>query len=220
MINRLGFLILIGLNALFVMLIALEWSSLSQDSLTALALTQEKQVPEDENTSLPTMALSEQTEDLYTDLVERPLFIKGRRPVNEPSTDNGTPEPIKTTKALAWDLTGIYQTPKGITAFFTRIGNKMAKDNYRKCQLNGELDGWKISDIRADSVKISQLGEEKTLPLRKVKPKVEAIAHRNMPSPPPLNGQPPTQTVTPEIPLPGMITQETPNEQNVDDQNQ
>jgi hypothetical protein len=56
---------------------------------------------------LPTMALfEEQTEDLYTDLVERPLFIKGRRPVNEPITDNGTPEPIKTTKALASDLTG------------------------------------------------------------------------------------------------------------------
>jgi hypothetical protein len=216
MINRLGFLILIGLNALFVILITIEWSSLSQDTSTALALTQ-AQVPDEENESLPAMDLSEQTEDLYTDLVERPLFIKGRRPVNEPITDNGTPEPIKTTKTLGWDLTGIYKTPKGTTAFFTRIGGKLAKDNYRKCQLNDELDGWKISDIRSDSVRLSLLGEDKMLPLRKKKPKVDALAHRNTPLVPQETGQTPAQSVTPEIPLPGMITQETPSEEHFDD---
>ncbi len=133
----------------------------------------------DEEESLASLDLTEPSEESYNDLVERPLFIKGRKPVNEPEPENTSTPIVKRTDVFNWELTGIYATPKKIMVFFSRTNAKVAKDNYRKCKLNDEIDGWKVSEIHPDNVVLTQAGENKILPLRKAKPKTPIPAQVN-----------------------------------------
>ena len=89
---------------------------------------------------------------------------------------------------FVWELTGIFTSPKGVTAFFSRTNAKVEKDNHRKIKYNEELDGWKVSEIHTDHVVLMQSGEIKTLPLRKMKPKLPipvAMTANNRAAPPP-----------------------------------
>jgi hypothetical protein len=126
-------------------------------------------------------------------LVERPLFIKGRKPVNEPVPESVPVAATKKIEVFVWELTGIFTTPKGVTAFFSRINAKVPKDNYRKYKIGDELDGWKLTEIHADNVVLTQANETKTLPLRKLKLKSSIPTTNRVPSPPPQQSSPPPQ---------------------------
>jgi hypothetical protein len=75
------------------------------------------------------------------------------------------------TENVNWELIGIYSTPKGTTAFFSRSNGRLPKDNFRKCKLGDTLDGWHLSEINESGVNLTQGTETKKLPLRKMKPK-------------------------------------------------
>jgi hypothetical protein len=166
--NRPTLFALIALNTLFVFVLAGEWFTGSKISDT---VTHESKTVETQDEELPSLDLEAKSEDEYSDLVERPLFIKGRKPVLEPETESAPVAEVKRMEAFVWNLTGVFTTPKGVTAFFSRINGKVEKDNYRKLQLGGEIDGWKLSEIHPDKVMFTQTGETKILPLRKAKPK-------------------------------------------------
>ncbi len=173
--NRPTLFVLIALNSLFVAVLATEWYTAAEMSAPIQAKTNNTDIEE----SLPNLDLTETSEDSYSDLVERPLFIKGRKPVSEPEPENTSTAIVKRTDVFNWDLTGIYATPKIVTVFFSRTNAKVAKDNYRKCKLNDEVDGWKVSEIHPDNVVLTQAGENKTLQLRKAKPKSPVSAQVN-----------------------------------------
>lgn len=187
--NRPTLFVLIALNALFVAILTTEWYLATDESLPVSQEQAKNDNAATENT-LPNLDLTEPSEDSYSDLVERPLFIKGRRPVNEPLPESAPVAVVKKTEVFNWELTGIYATPKTVTVFFSRTNAKVAKDNYRKCKLNDEVDGWKVSEIHPDNVVLTQAGENKILPLRKNKPKAPMPAQMNtnnrsaMPPPP------------------------------------
>jgi hypothetical protein len=116
---------------------------------------------------MPHIDLTKQTEDSYVDMVSRPLFMSGRKPVDEPN-----PEDIQNTAApiiFDWDLNGVYTTTKGLSALFSRSKTKIAKDNYRKISLGADLDGWKLTEIHEDKVLLIRGTQQKELPLRKIK---------------------------------------------------
>jgi len=98
--------------------------------------------------------------------VARPLFIKGRRPVDEPS-----PEEAQAIKAITfdWQLNGVYSTKKGLSALFSRSKSKVPKDNYRKITAGADLDGWKLIEIHKDRAMLKQGDQQKELLLRKPK---------------------------------------------------
>jgi hypothetical protein len=180
---------LIILNTLFVTILAVEWYSKTEST------TFEKKQTRSENTeteALPTLDLTETSEESYSDLIERPMFIKGRKPVNEPEPENTPVAEVKRVDTFVWNLTGIFTASKGITAFLSRTNAKIEKDNYRKINVGDDLDGWKMAEIHSDKVILTQAGETKTLLLRKAKPKNAPI---NPISPP----QPPSQ---PQIKIP------------------
>lgn len=174
--NRPALFVLIALNSLFITVLATEWYVVTETSIPSV---QTKISNSDTEETLPSLDLSEPSEDSYSDLVERPLFIKGRKPVNEPVPENTSVPIAKKTDVFNWELTGIYATPKMVIVFFSRTNAKVAKDNYRKCKLNDEIDGWKVSQIHPDNVILTQAGENKTLPLRKAKPKSPISAQVN-----------------------------------------
>jgi hypothetical protein len=171
--NRPALFVLIALNALFAFVLASEWFAESEKTH---AMQHESKKLETQDEDLPSLDLEAKSEDEYSDLVERPLFIEGRKPVAEPEPETVPVAAVKKVEAFVWDVTGIFATPKGVTAFFSRINGKVEKDNYRKLQLGDDIDGWKLSDIAPDKVTLTQMGETKNLPLRKAKPKNMAPA--------------------------------------------
>ena len=144
---------------------------------------------------MPHIDLTKQTEDSYVDMVARPLFMNGRRPVDEPR-----PEDVQNMAAppiiFDWDLHGVYTTAKGLSALFSRSKTKIAKDNYRKISLGADLDGWKLTEIHEDKVLLTQGAQQKELPLRKIKLKnpAQKANDPNIPvDPQPQENQAPTE---------------------------
>lgn len=150
-------------------IIAGEWlyaSYMRHRLLTPIMTTEPQDYKADK---LPEIELTKQPEDSYVDLVARPLFIKGRRPVDEPSSE--AEQSAVKSDSFDWQLTGIYSTKKTVSALFGRSKAKVAKDNHRKITVGDDIDGWKLIEINKDRAVLKQGSNEKELPLRKPKSK-------------------------------------------------
>jgi len=119
---------------------------------------------------MPVIDLRLQPESSYADLVTRPLFIKGRRPVNEALSETLLTSQTAT-NTFDWQLNGIYTTPKGLSALLSRSTAKTPKDAHRKLTIGAELDGWMLTDIKKDRILLEQNNQSKELLLQKSKPK-------------------------------------------------
>jgi len=159
-----------ALNLFFVGVLAIE-VYLTTQPIDATALTVQKKNVTALQEEATDLNLSDPSEDNYSDLVERPMFIKGRKPVEEPIPEEMALATAQKTENVNWELIGIYSTPKGTTAFFSRSNGRLPKDNFRKCKLGDALDGWHLSEINENAVSLTQGTETKKLPLRKMKPK-------------------------------------------------
>lgn len=154
-------------------------------------------------TQLPALELTRRPESSYVNMVNRPLFIQGRRPVNE------APQTVSTKKTATatfnWTLNGIYSFRKGRYALLSRSGAKVPKDNFRKVTKNSEVDGWIVDDIDKDKIIVSQSDQQKELSLRKVKPKGNSTNPSTPPVTPPQNIPPviPGQMPPGTVPIPG-----------------
>lgn len=163
-----------------ILLITAEWFYAKKVRIKLLspANITVKKLPLDE---MPSINLLKQSEENYVDLVTRPLFIKGRRPVDEPS-----PEAVQAgvnASSFDWQLNGVYTTKKGLYALVSRDKKKLPKDNYRKITVKenvdlknhptvkNELDGWNLTKILKDRIILKQGTSQKELMLKKDKPK-------------------------------------------------
>lgn len=164
---------------------------------------------------IPVISLKEKPEESYVDLVTRPLFIKGRKPVEESTPDQE--KAAISAENLDWQLNGIYTGKKGLSALFTRTKTQSAKDqdNYRKLSQNDDLDGWKLVEIKKDRVVLALGDQNKELLLRKPKPK-ELPKNQSMPT----NGVSPIpQVQDPKRTRPGrspIPMPESPNRQEIE----
>ena len=153
------------------LIIAGEWlyaSYMQHRLLTSISSEKPQDYKTDE---LPEIELTKQPEESYVDLVARPLFIKGRRPVDEPSPEAA--QAAAKSESFDWQLNGVYSTKKTVSALFSRSKSKVAKDNHRKITVGDDLDGWKLTEINKDRVMLKQGSNEKELLLRK--PKLKAL---------------------------------------------
>ena len=119
---------------------------------------------------MPAIELLRQPEESYVDLVNRPLFIKGRKPVNEPLPESMLPSQA-VTNTFDWQLNGVFTTPKGLSALFSRSA-KTGKNAYRKIMIDADLDGWKLTEIHMDRVLLELNNQSKEVVLLKPKSKV------------------------------------------------
>lgn len=156
---------------LLMSIIALEWiyGSRAQKKLLSSSHSPEKQSLPDQ---MPVIGLNLQSEESYADLVNRPLFIEGRRPV--PDTRQG--QTTGGTNDFDWLLSGVYTSKRGSMALLTRTSvpadsAEKSSSQYRKVIIGAEIDGWKVADINTDAIILTQGMTEKKLPLRKVKAK-------------------------------------------------
>lgn len=182
------------------LIIAGEWmyASYTQHSLlTSISSAKQQDYKIDE---LPKIELTKQPEESYVDLVARPLFIKGRRAVDEPRPEAEQGE-AKYEK-FDWQLIGVYGTKKTVSALLSRSTAK-PKDNFRKITVGDELDGWKLTEITKDRALFKQGDKEKELLLRKPKPKE-------------LSQEPPVPVPVP-VPVPAPAAIPEPAEDNTKD---
>jgi len=154
---------------------------------------------------MPSLNLTEKPEQSYVDLVSRPIFMKGRRPVKEVKLTTNQMSAAAAAAAAAnfdWVLIGIYTSEKGLHALFVRNAKKVPKDNYRKITLGDELDSWKLIKIDSDNVTLDLEGTEKVLPLRKPKPKRPSAPESEQPVPVDQQPPPPEEVMPEQIPEP------------------
>ncbi|MBT9097422.1 hypothetical protein [Methylovulum psychrotolerans] len=161
-----------------------EWfyASVSQQELL------NTQIPKDNKPladAMPTINLTEHDEESYGDLVNRPLFIEGRKPVNEPP-----PETVKgpaVTVNFDWVLKGIvYSRKSGLLALLTRpatVKSPKASNNRTQIRLGAILDGWRLAEVTADYVVFTLDTDQKQLFLHKAKPKTPARSGNATPPP-------------------------------------
>lgn len=150
------------------LIIAGEWlyaSYMQYRLLTSITSAKPQDYKTDE---LPEIKLTKQPEESYVDLVARPLFIKGRKPVEEPRPEAEQAAAAKS-ESFDWQLTGVYGTKETVSALFSRSKSKVAKDNNRKITLGEDIDGWKLIEINRDRAVLKQGSNEKELLLRKPK---------------------------------------------------
>lgn len=152
------------------LIIAGEWLYASYTQHRLLTSVSSEKLQDYKADELPEIELTKQPEESYVDLVARPLFVKGRRAVEEPSPE--AEQAAAKSESFDWQLTGVYGTKKTVSALFSRAKSKLAKDNFRKITLGDDLDGWKLTEMNKDKVMLKQGANVKELLLRKPKLKV------------------------------------------------
>ena len=175
------------------LIIAVEWlyaSYMRHRLMTSISSEKPQDYKADE---LPTIELTKKSEESYADLVARPLFIEGRKAVDEPRSE--AEQASVKLEIFDWQLTGVYSTKNTVSALFSRSKSKVAKDNHRKITVGDDLDGWKLIEINRDRAVFRQGDKEKELLLRK--PKLKALPQGE-------NGAP-TAAPPPPAPVPTTI---------------
>lgn len=110
-------------------------------------------------------------QEQYDEIIERPLMVKGRRPISEKTAPSSTV--VVTNTKMNMVLMGVVTTPQGMTA--------LIKDNqgkYQRVRKDGAVDGWSVVDMQEDMVIVDQGGDRHELMLRKPKPKVAPVSRK------------------------------------------
>lgn len=150
-------------------LIVIEWGVSKYARHRLLDSIESSITADSSDAEIPAIKLKEKTDESYVDLVARPLFIKGRKPVDEPAPQGE--KAAVNAENLDWQLNGVYTAKTGLSALFSRVKTQSDKDNYRKLSLHDDLDGWTLTEIHKDKVVLTRGEEPMELLLRKPKPK-------------------------------------------------
>jgi hypothetical protein len=119
------------------------------DNIEAIAL---------QNSNMPELDLIQKSLDSYDEMITRPLFIEGRKPVEEAEIA----EPSVFSDKMDLILTGIIAKPEGMIA----ILQDKQKLNHQ-LQLDDAYAGWQVESIDADKVVLARNNERSQLLLRK-----------------------------------------------------
>ena len=139
---------------------------------------------------LPTIATLKPASGDFNELVERPLFIEGRRPIVEATAE--ATQNADNAQIDDWELIGIYTKGQKSTVLFAK---KNETRKFLKIGVDQMVSGWLLKDIQADRVVVQQAAQMKTVMLRKPRPDIK---------PAPTAGKPaiPVKPVKPAIPAP------------------
>lgn len=156
--------LLSGLCLFLLLVLLCEWllSGSSEQALSDPSHTEDSQA---QVTKLPKLVVNKQSAESYTQMVERPLFIEGRRPVID---EEGEDDVEETGQIEDLVLQGIYSVKGQQQALFNTKG---IGRNYLKKSEGEDVNGWLLKEIQTDRVVLEQGDKEQTVMLRKPKPK-------------------------------------------------
>lgn len=157
------------LCAILLAVIAGEWFYAKQAQKKTLAALKVADKKPAKISEMPTIALTKRPEQSFVSMVDRPLFIKGRRPVPEAPADIKKAV-AKPSGPFSWQLNGVYTKNSSLYALLSR-SVRLPKGNFKKLTQGAEIDGWTLTQVQKDKVVLTQDGMQKELLLRKAKPK-------------------------------------------------
>lgn len=139
---------------------------------------------------LPAISTLKPTSGDFNELVERPLFIEGRKPIAEATAE--TAQNADNGQIDDWELIGIYTKGQKNTVLFAK---KNENRKFLKIGLEQMVSGWMLKEIQADRVVLQQAAQMKTVMLRKPRADIK---------PAPTAGKPavPVKPAKPAIPAP------------------
>lgn len=161
--------LLLGLAcALLAVLVSAEWlwKTASQRSVQAKISGDAGGAAVPEQNAMP-KAFELPPLEHFSGIVERPLFIQGRRPLAP--VEEGPVEPEKSFDA---QLHGIVMAPDG--SMLALLKNKAGR--HYKLRVGEKLDGWELAEIAPDRVMMMRGESKRELLLQKPKPKEPAKA--------------------------------------------
>ncbi|QPK64641.1 hypothetical protein IVG45_06720 [Methylomonas sp. LL1] len=156
-----------------------EWSY-AEFSRGRLQAIMDQTVPTDYHSEpLPTLNIPKQNTDSVNAIIERPLFIEGRRPLVETPVE--TAETSDTGQLDDWLLIGTYTKNKRPTALF-RKQNEARK--FLKLNQDQLISGWQLKEILSDRVVLQQGAQQKPVMLRKPREQAKSPAPPKKPATP------------------------------------
>lgn len=157
--------LLIVLGILLVFVLIYQWRDYGGALATRGAAVNGIEVPADsEEGAVPANRLAPLAR--FDEIVQRPLFIEGRRP--PPEVDASAeeekpkpPPPVKTRPAMI--LTAVLMVDNQKKAVFRTIDKKQP---FQNLTLGEEINGWVVADIQSSQVKLTQGRTEEIFLLR------------------------------------------------------
>jgi hypothetical protein len=159
---------------------------------------------------LPSISTLKPASGNYNELVERPLFIEGRKPIVEAITE--TTQNADNAQIDDWELVGIYTKGKKTSVLFAK---KNETHKFLKIGVEQTVSGWLLKEIQPDRVVLQQAAQMKTVMLRKPRADNPAAPAAGKPPIPPKPLRPATQA-----PHPNPEQAHHTNPENVNDDSQ
>ena len=170
--------LLLRLCVLLLIILLVEWLIISFSETPAVKSLSAVEEGQSQNMELPELELTEQSIETYLDMVDRPLFINGRRPIVD-QIEAGDVQELSKIEDLI--LVGIYTKDGRMVALFSQVGSDK---KYSKKSEGDDISGWLLKEIQADQIILEQAGEQQTIILRKPKPKSSPkITRKRKPKP-------------------------------------
>jgi hypothetical protein len=113
-------------------------------------------------------------------IVERPLFLQSRRPIPGATTET-SPTVSKETRLNQYSLTAVVIVPDKRLALLRSTTDK----KIHKIEEGQDLQGWKLKEIKDDSVLFQQVSESQELRLQRKTPPQFAFNKQRPIAPPP-----------------------------------
>lgn len=146
---------------------------------------------------LPELPRLTSTVEDFAEIVDKPLFVEGRKPIVETET-NPSEQAADMGQLEDWQLMGVYSKHQQPAALFVKASEGK---RYTKLTLNQSISGWILKEIETDQVTLERAGQQKKLLLHKAKPKLP----KKPPTPTTAARSPaaiPTPVAQPPIPQP------------------
>lgn len=170
------------ISGLLSLTLVAEWS---YGEYAQRQLLQQPKPAEDDGSApaeLPTIKTLKASAEEYGEMVERPLFIEGRKPLPEAGPVDTT-QKVETGQIDDWLLIGVFSNgQKPPIAMFAK---KNEAKKYLKIGVEQMISGWLLKEIQPDHVILEQAGQQKSVLLRKPRPESKLpVRGRPVPSPP------------------------------------
>lgn len=111
---------------------------------------------------VPSTQFKEHAINDFHEMVERPLFFVGRKPIvlEDADADADAAEEtvvveVKPAEDISMALIGIINTPAGVYALFHDPKAKSDEPKFKRLKQNQDINGWTIKEIKHDRVIIS-----------------------------------------------------------------
>ena len=154
------------LSVLLLIILFIEWELAEPAVNLDIETPATEKESQSQSQKLSVIKLTRQPAESYSQMVDSPLFIKGRKPPVAGDLDETENQNAGKIEDLY--LVGIYSVEERIVALFNKRGKG---GKYLKKTKGDDVSGWMLEEIKVDKVILERGGKKQTLMLRTPKPK-------------------------------------------------